>query len=76
MKAAEDLMGQSVKFWTAFWTGMASPVTLFSAPTPSYAPYAHALSPAQSFSIVGGYLTAAAQRIADERSENDSNAPA
>lgn len=61
-------MEVSPVFRTAFWAGMAAPVSLF-APAAAYAGSSEALSPAQSFSIVGGLLSDAAQQF-----ENDSRA--
>jgi len=45
-------------FWSAFYAGMVSPVALY-APPPAYGTYILPLTPAQSFGVVGSYLTAA-----------------
>ena len=51
-------MGAYSNFWTAFGAGIASPALLYGPPA-NYAAYVAVLSPAQSFSIVGGYLSQA-----------------
>jgi hypothetical protein len=56
-------------FWAAFYAGMASPVALYGAP-PAYGTYIFPLTPAQSFGVVGSYLTAAlSNEQADGRSD-------
>lgn len=64
--AMKDAMGMSPMFWTAFWAGMAAPVSLYAAPT-AYAGYVAIPSPAQSFAMVGGYLSAAAEQVQNDR---------
>jgi hypothetical protein len=63
---ATEAMNRSPIFWTAFWAGMSAPVALFAAPVGNYAAYASSLSAAQSFSIVGGFLTSAANQVVTE----------
>jgi hypothetical protein len=53
-------------FWTAFYAGVAAPVSLFAA-TPSYDGYVLELQPAQCFSIVGAYLTQAMPEVIHDR---------
>lgn len=48
-------------FTAAFWSGMAAPVALFTPPA-AYSTQTSALTAAQSFAIVGGYLTLAAKQ--------------
>jgi hypothetical protein len=59
-------------FWTAFYAGLAAPVSLFAA-TPSYDAYTVVLTPAQAYAIAGSYLS---QSVAiaganDRRPSND-----
>lgn len=51
-------MKKQSAFMAAFWSGMAAPVALFSRPA-AYSTQTSALTAAQSFAIVGGYLTLA-----------------
>ena len=62
----EDVAGGS-PFWVAFWAGLAAPASLYAAPA-AYDLYTVPLSPAQSFGIVGGYMSEAAATGLDEQS--------
>lgn len=57
-------------FWGAFFTGMAAPVSLYAA-QPSYSNFTTVIGPAESFAIVGGYLSEAAKK-ADEEAKSRS----
>ena len=66
-------MANSNLMWSAFYAGLAAPISLFSA-TPSYEAYTLVLQPAQAFAIVGGYLTQTLPSEPDDRRNGDAKA--
>ena len=63
-------MNQNPVFWAAFWAGLASPVSLYSAPA-SYVPYINGYSVASSFAQVGVSLTQSSLSAFDGRQPDD-----
>gem|GEM_PF-2907694 len=63
-------MNQNPVFWAAFWVGLASPVSLYSAPA-SYVPYINGYSVASSFAQVGVSLTQSSLSAFDGRQPDD-----
>jgi hypothetical protein len=60
------MMNQDSVFWAAFWAGLASPVSLYSAPV-SYVPAISGVTVASSFAQVGTFLTEASVSLFDGR---------
>ncbi len=51
-------------FWAAFYAGIAAPASLYAA-APAYDMYVTPLTPAQSFGVVGSYMSAALNEQSD-----------